>query len=245
MRQATDQEKYFIYRTSKLANESNQPKIEGVIKAFGLIRDVDTKLTTEDKAKFEAIDELESLRGDTEPKVFLESLTRDAFKCAGKEEFGEVRKSLNYYRNWLNGKPNKVTLESLGSSLNPIDTTCNNYTLTTIHLITDDGDQQSVMATIQRLRDECGADGCNLRDSLDAPSAYVNADSGHKLEESREWIASKLHTLKSAYLSDPEYNESIEWIDEDSDHVVFAQKSNTTNNYDVMAYIATPAETLN
>lgn len=111
MRQATDQEKYFIYRTNKLANESNQPKIEGVIKAFGLIRDVDTTLTTEDKAKFEAIDELESLRGDTEPKVFLESLTRDAFKCAGKEEFGEVRKSLNYYRNWLNGKPHKVTLE--------------------------------------------------------------------------------------------------------------------------------------
>ena len=241
MRQATESEKYFIFKTRQLINESNSAKLEAVVKAFGLIHDIDPTLSDADKAKFESIEALEKLRGNTDPKVFLESLTMEAMKSAGTENFQSVRRSINYYRNWLSETPNKVTLESLGSSLNPLDTTCNNYVLTTIHLITNDGDQQSAMATVQRLRDFCGADGSH---GLAQNSAYVHSDSGHTLEESRNWIASKIHKLKSAYMSYPEYKERIEWIDEDSDHVVFASKSNRTNNYSVIAYIATPADNL-
>lgn len=101
MRPATENEKYFIYQTRKLKNDTNSAKVEGVIKAFGLIHDVDTTLSEADTAKFESIDSLEELRGDMEPKAFLESLTMDAMKAAGKENFNSVRKSLNYYRNWL------------------------------------------------------------------------------------------------------------------------------------------------
>ena len=46
-------------------------------------------------------------------------------------------------------------------------------------------------------------------------------------------------------MKDAASKERIEWIDEDSDHVAFARKSNRTNNYDVVAYIATPADNLN
>ena len=101
MRQATENEKYFIYKTRQLITEQNKPKIEGVIKAFGLIHDVDTTISDEDSARFESIDSLEQLRGDTEPKAFLESITMDAMKAAGTENFNNVRKSINYYRNWL------------------------------------------------------------------------------------------------------------------------------------------------
>jgi hypothetical protein len=101
MRPATENEKYFIYKTRQLITEQNKPKVEGVLKAFGLIHDVDTELSEADTAKFESIESLEKLRGDTEPKVFLESLTMDAMKAAGTENFNSVRKSLNYYRNWL------------------------------------------------------------------------------------------------------------------------------------------------
>lgn len=242
MRQATEPEKYFIFKTRQLINENNSAKLEAVVKAFGLIHDIDPTLSDADKAKFESIEALEKLRGDTEPKVFLESLTMEAMKAAGTENFQSVRRSINYYRNWLSENPNKVTLESLSFGRNPIDTTDENYALTTIHIITNDGDQQSVMATIQRLRDFCGADGTH---GLTENSAYVHSDSGHTLEESREWIASKIHKIKSASLSSPEFKERLEWIDEDSDHVAFARKSNRTNNYDVVAYIATPADNLN
>lgn len=101
MRQATEQEKYFIYKTRNLSNDSNAAKIEGVIKAFGLIHDVNTELSDADKVKFESIDNLEQIRGNTEPKAFLESLTMDAMKAAGTDSFQSVRRSLNYYRNWL------------------------------------------------------------------------------------------------------------------------------------------------
>lgn len=104
MRQATEPEKYFIYKTKQLMTDSNKVKIEGVIKAFGLVHDVDTSLTDNDMIKFEAIDSLEAMRGDTEPKAFLESITIDAMKAAGTENYQSVRKSLNYYRNWLSSK---------------------------------------------------------------------------------------------------------------------------------------------
>ena len=104
MRQATEPEKYFIYKTRQLMTDTNTAKLEGVIKAFGLIHDVDTTLTDNDYAKFEAIDTLESMRGDTEPKAFLESIAMDAMKAAGTENFQTVRRSLNYYRNWLSAK---------------------------------------------------------------------------------------------------------------------------------------------
>lgn len=101
MQQATDQEKYFIYKTRQLMTDSNKAKLEGVIKAFGLIHDVKTDLTDEDKSKFEAIESLEAMRGDTEPKVFLESLVNDVIHSVGKEDFPKARQSLNYYRRWL------------------------------------------------------------------------------------------------------------------------------------------------
>ncbi len=104
MRQATEPEKYFIYKTRQLMTDTNKAKLEGVIKAFGLIHDVDTAITEQDKAKFESIETLEQLRGDTEPKAFLESITMDALKAAGTENFQNVRRSLNYYRNWLDAK---------------------------------------------------------------------------------------------------------------------------------------------
>ena len=104
MQQATDQEKYFIYKTRQLMNDSNKAKLEGVIKAFGLIHDVDPSLSNKDIAKFESIESLEQLRGDTDPKVFLESITMDAMRAAGTANFQNVRRSLNYYRNWLDAK---------------------------------------------------------------------------------------------------------------------------------------------
>ena len=104
MRQATEPEKYFIYKTCQLMTDSNKAKLEGVIKAFGLTHDIDTELTENDSVKFEAIDTLEAMRGDTEPKAFLESITMDAMKAAGTEHFQTVRRSLNYYRNWLSAK---------------------------------------------------------------------------------------------------------------------------------------------
>jgi hypothetical protein len=104
MRQATDREKYFIYKTRQLMTDQNKPKLEGVIKAFGLIHDVETSLTDEDNSKFEAIDELENMRGDTAPKAFFESLCDHAIRNVDRENIGEVRKSLNYYRNWLTQK---------------------------------------------------------------------------------------------------------------------------------------------
>jgi hypothetical protein len=81
--------------------DSNKPKIEGVIKAFGVIRDVDTELTDADKAKFESIDALEAMRGDREPKAFLESVAVQALKDADPAKVNDVRKSINYYRNWI------------------------------------------------------------------------------------------------------------------------------------------------
>lgn len=104
MRQATEPEKYFIYKTRQLMTDSNKAKLEGVIKAFGLTHDIDIELTENDSVKFEAIDTLEAMRGDTEPKAFLESITMDAMKAAGTENFQTVRRSLNYYRNWLSAK---------------------------------------------------------------------------------------------------------------------------------------------
>jgi hypothetical protein len=53
MRQANESEKYFIYKTRQLMTDTNKAKLEGVIKAFGLIHDVDTNLTESDTAKFE------------------------------------------------------------------------------------------------------------------------------------------------------------------------------------------------
>jgi hypothetical protein len=104
MRQANESEKYFIYKTRQLMTDTNKAKLEGVIKAFGLIHDVDTTLTESDTAKFESIETLEQMRGDTDPKVFLESITMDAMKAAGTANFQNVRRSLNYYRNWLDAK---------------------------------------------------------------------------------------------------------------------------------------------
>ena len=104
MRQATESEKYFIFKTRQLINESNSAKLEAVVKAFGLIHDIDPTLSDADKAKFESIEALEKLRGNTDPKVFLESLTMDAMTAAGTENFQSVRKSINYYRNWLSEK---------------------------------------------------------------------------------------------------------------------------------------------
>ena len=80
MRPATDKEKYFIYKTRQLMTDSNKPKIEGIIKAFGLIRDVDTTVTESDSAKFESIDRMEALRDGQEPKAFLESVTGSILK---------------------------------------------------------------------------------------------------------------------------------------------------------------------
>ena len=104
MRQANESEKYFIYKTRQLMTDTNKAKLEGVIKAFGLTHDIDTELTENDSVKFEAIDTLEAMRGDTEPKAFLELITMDAMKAAGTENFQTVRRSLNYYRNWLSAK---------------------------------------------------------------------------------------------------------------------------------------------
>lgn len=104
MRQANESEKYFIYKTRQLMTDINKAKLEGVIKAFGLIHDVNTNLTESDTAKFESIETLEQMRGDTEPKVFLESLVGDVIRSAGTEGFAKARKSLNYYRNWLNAQ---------------------------------------------------------------------------------------------------------------------------------------------
>ena len=101
MRPATDKEKYFVYKTQQLMTESNKPKIEGIVKAFGLIRDVDTSLTESDKAKFESIDALEAMRGDQEPKAFLESVAVQSLKDADPAKVNDVRKSINYYRNWI------------------------------------------------------------------------------------------------------------------------------------------------
>ena len=52
MRQATEQEKYFIFKTRQLMTDTNKAKLEGVIKAFGLIHDVDPSLSDKDIAKF-------------------------------------------------------------------------------------------------------------------------------------------------------------------------------------------------
>lgn len=101
MTPATDTQKLFIFRLGKLANSENQAVIEGVTKAYGLINGIDTTLTESDTSKFDAINYLEAQRGDQDPTAFLESVTSTVLAQTAPADFGQVRKALNEYRNFL------------------------------------------------------------------------------------------------------------------------------------------------
>lgn len=105
VRPATDNEKYFLYKVDQLKNEKNAAKLEAVVKAFGLIRKVDTNLSDYDKEKFATFESLEKERGDRPKQVFIESITNAAMQRVDKEHFTAVRNALNDYRTWLSTKP--------------------------------------------------------------------------------------------------------------------------------------------
>ena len=106
VRPATDNEKYFLYKVEQLKDEKNSAKLEAVVKAFGLIRKVDTTLSDYDKEKFATFESLEKERGDQPKQVFIESIANAAMKRVDKEHFTEVRNALNDYRTWTLGKTN-------------------------------------------------------------------------------------------------------------------------------------------
>lgn len=101
MTPATDEQKLFIFRLGKLATDENRAVIEGVTKAFGLINNIDTTLTEAEVSKFDAINFLEAQRGDTDPKAFLESVSATVLAETQPSDFGQVRKALNEYRQFL------------------------------------------------------------------------------------------------------------------------------------------------
>ena len=103
-RPATDDEKYFLYKVDQLKTEQNAAKLEAVVKAFGLIRKVDTTLSDKEKEQFAYFESLEKARGNQPKKAFIESITNEAMKRVNKEQFGEVRNAINAYRTWILGK---------------------------------------------------------------------------------------------------------------------------------------------
>jgi hypothetical protein len=101
MTPATDNQKLFIFRLGKLANDENRAIIEGVTKAYGTINGIDTTLTESEISKYDAINYLEAQRGDQDPMAFLESVSSTVLAQTQPADFGQVRKALNEYRNFL------------------------------------------------------------------------------------------------------------------------------------------------
>ena len=101
MTPATDNQKLFIFRLGKLANDENRAIIEGVTKAYGTINSIDTTLTESEISKYDAINYLEAQRGDQDPMAFLESVSSTVLAQTQPADFGQVRKALNEYRNFL------------------------------------------------------------------------------------------------------------------------------------------------
>lgn len=96
-----DKNKEFLYKVNKLKTTENAPIVEGIIKAFGLIKNTDTTLSENDIAQFEAIEQLEAIRNGNEPKAFFESIAANAMKNSTKENIRDVRAGLNAYKTWL------------------------------------------------------------------------------------------------------------------------------------------------
>ena len=116
IRPATDKEKYFLYKIDTLKTPENSAKLEAVVKAFGLIRKVDTTLSDHDKEMFAYFESLEKARGNQPKKAFIESITNEAMKRVNKEQFGEVRNAINAYRTWIFGKTH-ACMESMTENI--------------------------------------------------------------------------------------------------------------------------------